>query len=1015
MKRTKIYFILLLSIIIINSISYAEWQKDGNLEWLKISNSAIKQYVFSQDGKSVYVIDSSNTFLKYDIETGKMIWIKNLTSAKYEDYAFAGAQISEDADYYLVWFVKDKYTFSMQLRDIEKDNIINSLPLATHLREGYTYAYLYPNNYFISSSKYILFLESWENNYYYIGMPEVVTIAEKTGTISYFKIMGDTIHLNRTLDLNFPLAFQYNNISNFFIGSFYYKYDYSHHSPYPDGNYQYFDRYYRTYFYDLKNDSLYLLTKTPYSKLTISNDGKFWIGINDSTISSFSMNLENTLHSIKSLSTISSIICSYDDKFLLFGSLNEIRIHNLVQLDVIDTLKFPNLNDYIYQIQYSPDKKYLYFSSNKHLNRIPIDTQFQNNYINAFFYPDTTIIEVNQPIHFYDASTKNAKTFLWDFGDGTTSKEQNPIHKYADTGYFDVKLIVSDGTNQDTFLIKNCVHILPELRADFDIKIYESELPVKVNFINKSVGSIDSLEWDFGDYSQSKEYSPTHYYRYNDTFKVNLKIYCRFLEREITKQVVINSTQSQINTKEWKYEAMFKDTSDMAAINGIELSGEKIVFIQDRDNTPYSLNSKGDLLWHKVWDSTSGFSNGGYRCSLQKYPINFNYFIYGQNDLVAIFDKKCEMINHYNTPKVKIDVNYSLIQPLEEILLNGTSINLVIRNLCSDVNFILNTVKLDFNLGLISYQNFLNVKFHPLGKNNFNSFNSSSQIRIIFNDTSADYILRLYSIGYEVPPPRGDGYKWEYLQFIVNNTILYGHYNEIPIGAHYPNPAPFQYGYYYLYNSFIRLNDKTLIVAFQDTTVKFFNNQNKITKNLRYDGMYFTSLITLDSVNFLAAGSINDSPGYAIINDAGKVVKTVILPGRYGAFNSIAITPDTNLLFSGYQFIDKELHRRPYFAKTNSEDIRERIKRQIRSTSVDEPQYEGNITIYPNPTNNEIHISGIKDYGGWSYTICNLVGQIISKGNLESNTISISELPKGMYFITLEYQGKIIPLKFIKD
>ncbi|HRT67198.1 MAG TPA: hypothetical protein P5216_00490, partial [Bacteroidota bacterium] len=94
MKRTKIYLILLLSIIIINSISYAEWQKDGNLEWLKISNSAIKQYVFSQDGKSVYVIDSSNTFLKYDIETGKMQWIKNLTSAKYEDYAFAGAQIS---------------------------------------------------------------------------------------------------------------------------------------------------------------------------------------------------------------------------------------------------------------------------------------------------------------------------------------------------------------------------------------------------------------------------------------------------------------------------------------------------------------------------------------------------------------------------------------------------------------------------------------------------------------------------------------------------------------------------------------------------------------------------------------------------------------------------------------------------------------------------------------------------------------------------------------------------------
>jgi len=67
----------------------------------KFSNKAI---CISQDGKSIYVLDPSNVFFKYDIETGKMLWIKNLTSARYGNAKFQGACIGEDAVQYLVWF-----------------------------------------------------------------------------------------------------------------------------------------------------------------------------------------------------------------------------------------------------------------------------------------------------------------------------------------------------------------------------------------------------------------------------------------------------------------------------------------------------------------------------------------------------------------------------------------------------------------------------------------------------------------------------------------------------------------------------------------------------------------------------------------------------------------------------------------------------------------------------------------------------------------------------------------------
>ena len=43
----------------------------------------------------------------------------------------------------------------------------------------------------------------------------------------------------------------------------------------------------------------------------------------------------------------------------------------------------------------------------------------------------------------------------WDFGDGYTSNEQNPVHTYTAAGTYNVKLSVSnaDGTSSKTHII----------------------------------------------------------------------------------------------------------------------------------------------------------------------------------------------------------------------------------------------------------------------------------------------------------------------------------------------------------------------------------------------------------------------------------------------------------------------------------------------------------------------------------------------------------------------------------
>jgi len=49
-------------------------------------------------------------------------------------------------------------------------------------------------------------------------------------------------------------------------------------------------------------------------------------------------------------------------------------------------------------------------------------------------------------VHFMDNSLIHADSWLWDFGDGNTSTEQNPIHEYETEGNYTISLSVSVGT-----------------------------------------------------------------------------------------------------------------------------------------------------------------------------------------------------------------------------------------------------------------------------------------------------------------------------------------------------------------------------------------------------------------------------------------------------------------------------------------------------------------------------------------------------------------------------------------
>ncbi|MES2479634.1 MAG: PKD domain-containing protein [Bacteroidota bacterium] len=147
---------------------------------------------------------------------------------------------------------------------------------------------------------------------------------------------------------------------------------------------------------------------------------------------------------------------------------------------------------------------------------INIDSKFLKAATNL---PDVICVQAGG-LFFSNFST-NASSVFWDFGDGTTSTELTPTHKY-DTGTYIITMVVYNSNacvTSDTFRKK--ITIRPGATADFD---YTPKIPVEndsTHFTNLSKNALSYL-WVFGDGNQSRAANPAHLYKRTGTFKTCL-------------------------------------------------------------------------------------------------------------------------------------------------------------------------------------------------------------------------------------------------------------------------------------------------------------------------------------------------------------------------------------------------------------------------------------------------------------------------------------------------------------
>ena len=78
---------------------------------------------------------------------------------------------------------------------------------------------------------------------------------------------------------------------------------------------------------------------------------------------------------------------------------------------------------------------------------------------NANFNATQTTAVCPGSVKFNDTSTDTPQSWLWNFGDGGTSTQQNPTHVYAQPGQYSVKLVVTNTLGSDSLLLTNYITI----------------------------------------------------------------------------------------------------------------------------------------------------------------------------------------------------------------------------------------------------------------------------------------------------------------------------------------------------------------------------------------------------------------------------------------------------------------------------------------------------------------------------------------------------------------------------
>ncbi|ETR66471.1 MAG: hypothetical protein OMM_12759, partial [Candidatus Magnetoglobus multicellularis str. Araruama] len=166
------------------------------------------------------------------------------------------------------------------------------------------------------------------------------------------------------------------------------------------------------------------------------------------------------------------------------------------------------------------------------------DSSIKYGYINikgeeptADFYANSRTGFGSLDVQFTDRSVSPQSEivkWLWEFGDGQTSIERNPLHHYTDHGVYTVQLTVSNIAEAEHSISKYHYIQIQDTQPKVTFSAYPryGQKALIVRFYNQSTSfyEITDWHWDFGDGETSSGANPTHTYDHSGYYSVTLEV-----------------------------------------------------------------------------------------------------------------------------------------------------------------------------------------------------------------------------------------------------------------------------------------------------------------------------------------------------------------------------------------------------------------------------------------------------------------------------------------------------------
>jgi PKD repeat protein len=139
---------------------------------------------------------------------------------------------------------------------------------------------------------------------------------------------------------------------------------------------------------------------------------------------------------------------------------------------------------------------------------------------NFTFYPGCGFSPLG--VQFTDLSLNDPTEWVWQFGDGDYSYEQNPYHNYSGIGQYYPSLIATNSYGSDTVVSSIPIYVLNDMQLDFWAYPTRARIHSWIAFQSDIYPPPDSVRWDFGDGNFSYRDNPSNYYHDAGLYDIKL-------------------------------------------------------------------------------------------------------------------------------------------------------------------------------------------------------------------------------------------------------------------------------------------------------------------------------------------------------------------------------------------------------------------------------------------------------------------------------------------------------------